>query len=36
LNPWGQLVLPWNREIQALNRPMVCWTNGDVLKIIAR
>lgn len=36
LNPGGQLVIPRNREIQALNRPMVCWTNGDVLKIVAR
>lgn len=36
LGPKGRIELPWNKEIQALNRPMVLWTAGDILKIIAR
>ena len=36
LNPKGELMLPWNRQLQALNRPMVMWAAGDVLKVVAR
>jgi hypothetical protein len=36
LNPKGELVLPWSKQVQALNRPMVMWQEWDVLKVIAR
>jgi len=36
LNPKGELQLPWNRQLQALNRPMVMWQAGDVIKVVAR
>lgn len=36
INPAGELLLPWNREITALNRPFVMWQAGDVLKVVAR
>ena len=36
LNPKGRLELPWNRHLQALNRPMVMWQAGDVVKVVAR
>jgi hypothetical protein len=36
LEPKWMLVLPRNREIAALNRPMVMWQSGDILKIVAR
>lgn len=36
LNPKGRLELPWNRQLQALNRPMVMWQAGDILKVVAR
>ena len=36
LNPKGELMLPWNRQLQALNRPMVMWQSGDVIKVVAR
>lgn len=36
LNPKGELMLPWNRQLQALNRPMVMWQSGDVVKVVAR
>lgn len=34
--PKWRIELPWNRKVQALNRPMVMWTAGDILKIVAR
>ena len=34
--PKWRIELPWNRYIQALNRPMVMWTAGDILKVVAR
>ena len=36
LNPKGRLELPRNRQLQALNRPMVMGQAWDVLKVIAR
>ena len=36
LNPKGRLELPRNRQLQALNRPIVMWQAWDVLKIVAR
>lgn len=36
LNPKGELQLPWNREITALNRPYVMWAAWDVIKVVAR
>lgn len=36
LNPKGELHLPWNRQVQALNRPLVMGQEWDVIKIIAR
>lgn len=36
LNPKGELQLPWNRQLQALNRPMVMGQAGDVIKVVAR
>jgi len=36
LNPKWELQLPWNRQLQALNRPMVMWQAGDVIKVVAR
>lgn len=36
LNPKGELQLPRNRQLQALNRPMVMWQAGDVIKVVAR
>jgi hypothetical protein len=36
LNPAGELLLPWNREVTALNKPFVLGKEGDVLKIVAR
>lgn len=36
LNPSGELHLPWNRQVQALNRPYVMWQAGDVIKVVAR
>ena len=34
--PKGRIELPWSRQVQALNRPMVMWTAGDILKVVAR
>ena len=34
--PKGRIELPWNRKVQALNRPMVLWTAWDILKVVAR
>jgi len=34
--PKGRIELPWNRKLQALNRPMVMWTAWDILKVVAR
>lgn len=34
--PKGRIELPWNRHLQALNRPMVMWTEWDILKVVAR
>ncbi len=34
--PKGRIELPWNRKLQALNRPMVLWTAWDILKVVAR
>lgn len=36
LNPSGELMLPRNRQVQALNRPMVMGQAWDVVKIVAR
>ena len=36
LNPKGELQLPWNRQLQALNRPYVMWAAWDVIKVVAR
>lgn len=36
LNPKWELQLPRNRQLQALNRPMVMWQTGDVIKVVAR
>lgn len=36
LNPKGELQLPRNRQLQALNRPMVMWQTWDVIKVVAR
>ena len=36
LNPKWELQLPWNRQLQALNRPMVMWQAWDVIKVVAR
>lgn len=34
--PSGELHLPRNREVQALNRPLVMWQAWDVIKVVAR
>lgn len=34
--PSWELHLPWNRQVQALNRPLVMWQAGDVIKVVAR
>lgn len=36
LQPSGELHLPRNRQLQALNRPFVMWEAGDVVKVVAR
>lgn len=36
LIPSGELHLPRNRQVQALNRPFVMWQAWDVLKVVAR
>lgn len=36
LKPGASIVIPWNRQIQALNRLLACWTSGDLLMIAAR
>lgn len=36
LNPKGELQLPRNRQLQALNRPYVMWAAWDVIKVVAR
>lgn len=36
LNPSGELHLPWNRQVWALNRPFVMWQAWDVIKVVAR
>lgn len=36
LAPRWRLELPRNRQLQALNRPMVMWQTGDILKVVAR
>ena len=36
LNPKGELQLPLNRQLQALNRPYVMWAAWDVIKVVAR
>lgn len=36
LNPWWELQLPWNRQVQALNRPLVMGQAWDVVKVVAR
>ena len=36
LNPKGELQLPRNRQLQALNRPMVMWQAWDIVKVVAR
>ena len=36
LIPSGELHLPWNRQVQALNRPYVMWVAWDVIKVVAR
>jgi len=34
--PSWELHLPWNRQVQALNRPFVMWQAWDVIKVVAR
>ena len=36
LLPSGELHLPRNRQVSALNRPFVMWQAWDILKIVAR
>lgn len=36
LQPAWELLLPWNRQLQALNRPFVMWEAWDVVKVVAR
>lgn len=36
LQPSGELHLPRNRQLQALNRPFVMWEAWDAIKIVAR
>lgn len=36
LNPKGRLELPWNKQLQALNRPMVMGQAWDIVKVVAR
>lgn len=36
LNPKGELLLPWSRQVQALNRPMVMGQAWDIVKVVAR
>lgn len=36
LYPWWELHLPWNRQVQALNRPLVMGQAWDVIKVVAR
>lgn len=36
LKPRWTLILPRNRQIAALNRPMVKWHRGDLLRIVVR
>ena len=36
LNPSAELHLPWNRQVWALNRPLVMWQAWDVVKVVAR
>ena len=36
LKPRWTLILPWNRQIAALNRPMVKWHRWDLLRIVVR
>ena len=36
LRPKARLELPWSKQVQALNRPMVLWNRWDVLRIVAR
>lgn len=36
LPPKWRIELPRNRHLQALNRPMVMWQAGDILKVVAR
>lgn len=36
LLPKGRIEIPWSKQVQALNRPMVMWQAWDVVKVIAR
>lgn len=36
LLPGWELLLPWNKQVQAFNRPFVMWQEGDVIKVVAR
>lgn len=36
LKPRWMLVLPWNKQIAALNRPIVKWHRWDLLRIVVR
>ena len=36
LNPSAELHLPRNRQVSALNRPLVMWQAWDVVKVVAR
>lgn len=36
LLPSGELHLPRNRQVSALNRPFVMWQAWDILKVVAR
>lgn len=36
IKPWGTIVLPRNKEVQALNQPFLMGESGDTVSIIAR
>lgn len=36
LLPKWRIELPWSRQVQALNRPIVMWQSWDIVKVIAR
>lgn len=36
IQPMWELMLPWNKQVQAFNRPMVMWAEWDVIKVVTR